>query len=127
MQIHDWNIKTNLACKHIIDWGILQKLVPMTGDLLCKRILKHPSQKCLGNKRYMYMPLVNKWLRNCSPKKYLSSKYGLWDLWTTYVEWLFHWLVLSYKKKFYTDARYIAQNSHICRRNLWQSGYIWQF
>ena len=70
-------MKTTLACKHIIDWGILQKLVPVTGDLLCQRILKHPSPKCLGNKRYMYMPLVSKWLRNSSPKKYLSSKYGL--------------------------------------------------
>lgn len=91
--------------------------------------IETPQWKMFGQQKIYVYALVNKWLRNSSPKKYLSSKYGLWDLWTTYVEWLFHWLVLSYilKKKFYTDARYIAQNSHICKPNLWQLGYIWQF
>ena len=39
--------------------GVLQRLTPVAGDLLCKWILKQSSQYRSGNKRHINMSLVN--------------------------------------------------------------------
>ena len=55
--------------------GVLQRLTPVAGDLLCKWILKHSSQYRSGNKRHINMFLVNNVLTSLG-LSYLLYKMG---------------------------------------------------
>ena len=55
IDVHIWGESLNT----LLTGGVLQRLTPVAGDLLCKWILKHSSQYRSGNKRHINMSLVN--------------------------------------------------------------------